>query len=134
MNIWLRVQPINACIAISTSHVKDDGSVVVQVNLLVDLLAKVPDLEGLLGWLGCEVRILESVVLHLLLCFHHCQMLHVLLELFFLCLLFHLGYDIRPFLWQSPNEIVITSEIEAEVKLQVLLKSDVERGAQSPRP
>lgn len=78
------------------------------------------DLEGLLGWLGCNVGILESHVLHLLLGLGECQMLHVLLELLFLSLLFHQGNDVRSFLWQSPNEIIVTSEIEAEIKLQVL--------------
>jgi len=109
MHVWLRVQPINACIAVSSGHVKNYGSIVVQVNLLVDLLTQVTDLEGLLRWLGRKLRILKSVILHLLLSLDHRQMLHILLKLLFLCLLFHLGNDIRSFLRQPPYEIIITS-------------------------
>ena len=78
-------------------------------------------MQGLLGLLRGEVGILESVVLNLLLLgFDLGKMLHVLLKLLFLCLLFHLGNNIRSFLRQSPNEIVVTCEIETEIELQVL--------------
>lgn len=129
---------VEARVPVSTSHVKDDWPIVIQVYLLVYLLAEVANLDRLLwivqrrGLLLHVLRLLEGYARlgqnHLIvLLLDRVVQLNLALLLNLLFLLMQLVHDVGPVLGQAPNKIVVSCEIEAEVKLQILLQADVER-------
>lgn len=136
---------VEASISVGACHIEDDRAVVVQVDLLVDLLAEVADLDGLLRvleWLGLLLRVLGLLEGYPRLCEDHLVVLllyrvvqlYLVLLLNLLLLLAELVHDVGPVLGQAPDEVVVAGEVEAEVELQVLLEADVERRSHPPRP